>query len=126
MDIAVEDRVFLARFSVCALSKEEFRHADHIRLGWILLAQAPLLTALLRFRTLLMAFAVHHGVPGLYNETITCFYMLLIREHMERMGGAHSWERFKETNPQLFSYPKALLESYYPGGAAFSAAAQAA
>ena len=94
--------------------------------GGPLLAQTPLLAALLRFRTLLKAFATHHGVPGLYNETVTCFYMLLIREHMERMGGAHAWERFKEMNPELFSYPKALLESYYPGGAAFSEQAKQA
>lgn len=126
MDVAAEDRAFLARFAACELRKEEFRHADHVRLGWILLAQAPLLTALLRFRVSLKAFAAHHGVPGLYNETITCFYMLLIREHMERMGGAHAWERFKEMNPELFSYPKALLESYYPGGIAFSEQAKQA
>jgi hypothetical protein len=124
MRISDEDRAFLTRFSTYTLSKEEFRHADHVRLGWILLAQAPLLTALLRFRVLLKAFAVHHGVPGLYNETITCFYMLLICECMARMGGAHGWERFKEANPELFSYPKALLENYYPGGAAFSTTAR--
>jgi len=96
-----------------------------VRLGWILLAEAPLLTALLRFRMLLKAFAAHHDVPGLYNETITCFYMLLICERMGRMDGACTWERFKEMNPELFSYPKALLRKYYPDGIAFSASAKA-
>ena len=120
MAVTDEDQAFLARFTACALSKEEFRHVDHVRLGWILLMQAPLLTALLRFRVLLKAFAAHHGVPGLYNETITCFYMLLICECMGRMDGAHDWMRFKEANPELFGYPKALLENYYPGGTAFS------
>ena len=126
VDVSAEDRAFLARFSACDLPKEEFRHADHVRLGWILVAEAPLLTALLRFRALLKAFAAHHGVPGLYNETITCFYMLLICECVGRMDGAHSWERFKEANPEPFGYPKALLESYYPGGAAFSEQAKQA
>jgi len=123
--ISADDRAFLARFAACELSKEEFRHSDHVRLGWILLAEAPLLTALLRFRMLLKAFAAHHDVPGLYNETITCFYMLLICERMGRMDGACTWERFKEMNPELFSYPKALLRKYYPDGIAFSASAKA-
>lgn len=125
MHISADDRAFLARFAACELSKEEFRHSDHVRLGWILLAEAPLLTALLRFRMLLKAFAAHHDVPGLYNETITCFYMLLICERMGRMDGACTWERFKEMNPELFSYPKALLGKYYPDGIAFSASAKA-
>jgi len=120
MRISDEDRVFLNRFTACVVRKEEFRHLDHVHLAWILLADDSLLTALLRFRALLKAFAAHHGVPGLYNETITCFYMLLIRDCMEQMGGTHGWESFKEANPELFCYPKTLLESYYPGGVAFS------
>jgi hypothetical protein len=118
--ISDEDRSFLRRFIACAVPKEEFRHADHVRLAWILLAEEPLLTALLRFRALLKAFAQHHGVPGLYNETITCFYMLLICERMEAMDNGTGWEEFRAAEPKLFSYPKALLESYYPGGTAFS------
>lgn len=126
MRISEEDRGFLARFGALTLPKEEFRHTDHVHLAWILLAEAPLLAALLRFRHLLKAFAVHHGVPGLYNETITCFYLLLIRERMEGMDAGHGWEEFRTANPELFGYPKALLDSYYPGGGAFSEAAKRA
>ena len=126
MGISDDDRAFLARFGACELRKEEFRHADHVRLAWVLLAEAPLLTALLRFRALLKAFAAHYGVPGLYNETITCFYMLLIRDRMEQMGRAHDWQSFKDANPELFGYPKTLLENYYPDGAAFSEQAKRA
>ena len=123
MRVSQEDRAFLARFTSLTLPKEQFRHAEHVRLAWILLSEAPLLAALLRFRILLKAFAAHHGVPGLYNETITCFYLLLISERMET---THGWEEFRATNPQLFGYPKALLEGYYPGGAAFAEAAKRA
>lgn len=115
--ISGEDRAFLARFVALTLPKEDFRHADHVRLAWILLQEAPLLAALLRFRVLLKAFAAHHGVPGLYNETITCFYLLLIRE---RLDGSRDWEGFRAANPDLFGHPKALLETYYPGGSAFT------
>ena len=124
--ISTEDRVFLARFSDLSLPEAEFHHAEHVRLAWILLAEAPLMAALLRFRALLKAYAAHIGASGIYNETITCFYLLLIRERMEAMERGHGWQEFRTANPELFGYPKALLERYYPGGAAFSPAAKVA
>jgi len=125
MRITAEDRTFLERFTACETPKEEFRHADHVRLAWLLLAEAPLLPALLRFRTLLKAFAARHGATGLYNETITCFYMLLIAEAMQGMDPHHGWKGFRAAQPGLFGYPQALLERYYPAGLAFSPAAKA-
>ena len=125
MQVEHEDRAFLARFAAGEFPKPEFRHAEHVRLAWILLAERPLLEALLGFRTLLKAFALQHGADGLYNETVTCFYMLLIREHMDRLPAGHGWTEFRAAHPDLFGYPKALLERYYPGEAAFSAEAKA-
>ena len=124
--ISTEDRAFLVRFSDRSLPEAEFHHAEHVRLAWILLAEAPLMAALLQFRALLKAYAAHIGAAGIYNETITCFYLLLIRERMEAMNPCHGWEQFRSANPELFGYPKALLERYYPGGLAFSAQAKAA
>ena len=92
MRISTEDRAFLARFSDLSLPEAEFHHAEHVRLAWLLLAEAPLMAALLRFRTLLKAYAAHIGAAGIYNETITCFYLLLIRERMEAMKPDHGWE----------------------------------
>ena len=126
MRLTTEDRRFLARFSDLSLPEEEFHHAEHVWLAWILLAEAPLLAALLRFRTLLKAYAAHIGAAAIYNETITCFYLLLIRERMEAMEVDHGWEAFRAANPELFGYPKALLEKYYPGGLAFTPEAKAA
>jgi hypothetical protein len=124
MGMSPTDREFLARFVACEFPKQEFHHAEHVRLAWILLSEAPLLDALLEFRRLLKAYAAHNGVPGLYNETITCFYMLLIRERMESIDANLGWEAFRAAQPELFSHPKALLERYYPGGTAFSPAAK--
>lgn len=125
MRVTVEDRDFLERFASGDMPKQAFRHADHVRLAWVLLAEAPLLPALLTFRASLKAFATRHGADGLYNETITCFYVLLIADAMGKMGPDHDWQEFRAAQSELFSYPKALLERYYPEGNAFSAAAQA-
>ena len=123
---ALDDDVFLALFMDMRLPKAEFKHAQHVQLAWILLTRHPLLDAIQRFRTGLKAFAVYRQVPELYNETITCFYLLLIRERMDRMAGRSVWRTFTEANPDIFGHPKILLEQYYPGGLALTEQAKQA
>ena len=124
MRLAPAERELLARFADLSLPKESFDHGEHVHLAWALLASRPLLAAMQGFRSQLQAFATHHGVTGLYNETITCFYLLLIRERMDGMPADHDWLAFRAAHPDLFSHPKPFLERWYPGGAAFSPAAK--
>lgn len=120
------ERELLERFTDLSYPKEAFHHAQHVQLAWTLLAERPLLSAMQEFRRLLRAFANHHGATGLYNETITCFYLLLIRERMDRLDTDHGWGGFRDANPDLFTPPKGFLEQWYPAAAAFSPAAKAA
>ena len=126
MRVGESERELLRRFTDLSLPKEAFNHAEHVRLAWTLLAEEPLLAAMQRFRALLRAFADRHGATGLYNETITCFYLLLIRERMDRLCPGHGWADFSTANPDLFGPPKAFLERWYPGAAAFQADAKLA
>ena len=114
----------LERFTSLSYPKQDFHHAQHLELAWTLLVQRPLLGAVQEFRRLLQAFAERHGAQGLYNETITCFYLLLIRERMDSLGPDHDWPMFRAANPDLFSSPKAFLERWYPEGKAFRAEAK--
>src|SRR5262249_34307385 len=52
---------------------------------------------------------------GLYHETITWAYLLLIRERMERQGeGANaSFEAFARANPDLMTWKPSVLAAYY-------------
>jgi hypothetical protein len=106
----VADTSFIATFEACEVANTDFHHADHIRLAWLYLAELPLLTAIERFTTSLKRFAAHHGVPGLYHETITWAYLLLIHE---RMNGESSFEEFRATNPELFRWKPSVLDGYY-------------
>ena len=119
------ERELMARFADLSLPKQNFDHAAHVHLAWALLASSPLLTAMRTYRSQLQAFAAHHGATGLYNETITCFYLLLIRERMDSLGPGHDWPAFQAANPDLFSQLKPFLERWYPGGAAFAPEAKA-
>ncbi len=119
-----ESAALLAAFEDRSLPVAGFKHAQHVQVAWAMLALGTLFEALRRFRRGLKAYAEHNRVPGLYSETITCFYLLLIRERMDRLPAGHAWTEFRVHNPDLFLPPKVLLANYYPDEAAFSAAAK--
>jgi hypothetical protein len=118
--------LLLRQFESCELPAAQFKHRQHVQLAWTLLAQLPMFTALQRFRRALKAFARHNNVPGLYNETITCFYLLQIRERMDRLRPGQDWHEFAAQNPDLFTHPRNFLQAWYPGDSAFADAAKAA
>jgi len=124
MRLSDAERELVADFADLSFSDARFHHAEHVQLAWALLAELPLLTAMQRFRGLLKAYAAHHGASAIYNETITCFYLLMIRERMDSLGEQHDWTGFRQSNPDLFSSPKSFLERWYPGGGAFAAEAK--
>ena len=72
---ATSDEEFLAAFERLEIPKEDFHHRDHLRLAWSCLRQAEPPGALDRVRTAICRFAEKHGVPQLYHETITRFWV---------------------------------------------------
>ena len=116
----------LAQFESCGLPTAQFKHRQHVQTAWALLSRHGLFGGMDRFRRGLKAFARHNQVPGLYNETITCFYLLLIRERMDRLPRGHAWTEFAAQNPDLFTHPKVFLQAWYPADLAFSEAAKSA
>jgi len=106
------DSEFLAAFEACTLANTEFHHADHVRLAWLYLRELPLMEALERFTGGLRRFAAHHGAAGLYHETITWAYFLLIHERMAR-SEAEDFDFFRRLHPDLFAWKPSLLDTYY-------------
>jgi hypothetical protein len=103
---------FIRRFESDSLPDESFHHADHVRLAFAYLSQYPVLQALERFATALKRFAAARGKTQLYNETITCAYIFLIRERMARCA-VNDWEKFSLQNPDLFVWKDGILSRYY-------------
>ncbi|HSJ74686.1 MAG TPA: hypothetical protein VK899_00595, partial [Gemmatimonadales bacterium] len=96
------------------LPPSAFHHREHVRVAWLYLKTEPPLTALARFASGLQRFAAARCQAGLYHETITWAYLLLIRERMEREGnGAGTWKEFAESNPDLLSWKPSILDHYY-------------
>jgi len=107
----LDDAAFIAAFE--AGTPGAFHHADHVRLAWLYLRRYPVLEALGRFGEGLRRFAAHHGKPGLYHETITWAYLLVIHERIARAEAPESWPAFAERNPDLLAWPSPILKALY-------------
>jgi hypothetical protein len=109
----VTDEEFIASFENCSLSNESFHHSDHVKLAFLYLCRYPALEALQRFSTSLVRFATAHGKPGLYHETITWAFLLLIRERIARAGHQQTWTEFVASNGDLLNWKDNVLKKYY-------------
>lgn len=65
-------------FESATIPASEFTHVAHIAVAVSYLAEFAPDAALKRMREKIRAFAAHHGVDGLYHETLTTFWMRLL------------------------------------------------
>ena len=119
-----DDLSLLARFEDGSLPREEFKHLAHVRVAWTLLACVPLPEALIRFSAALKRLAAGFGQAGLYSETVTVFYMLVIharrRDAPALAASAHptgcGFDAFRAANPDLFEPMPRFVGACYPPG----------
>ncbi|HEV8268667.1 MAG TPA: hypothetical protein VGR00_10550 [Thermoanaerobaculia bacterium] len=121
----MSDDAFLDAFESATLPNEAFRHRDHVRAAWIILGKEPLLPALSRFRAALRRFAAAKGNPGLYHETITLAFLLLVFERRSTGPRDEGWAGFAARNSDLLAWKPSVLARYYDEAALASDAARA-
>jgi hypothetical protein len=107
------DEELIAKFEDCTLPHQSFHHSDHVQMAFLYLCRYPALEALQRFSASLARFAAANSKPGLYNETVTWAFLLLIRERMARAGREQTWLQFAAGNPDLLNWEKNILKKYY-------------
>jgi hypothetical protein len=107
------DDELMGRFEDGTLPGELFHHSDHVRVAFLYLCRCTALEALERFSNSLVRFAEAKGKPGLYHETITWAFLLLIRERMARSGVPQTWTQFAAANPDLLNWEENILRKYY-------------
>ena len=109
---APEDHAeFLQQFESARLSAQDFSHTQHVRMAWLYLRANALPEALIKIREGIRHFANVHGADGLYHETITMAYGLIIESRLAGCEG--DWQQFQDANPDLFQSGLALLRDYY-------------
>ena len=100
------------RFVDTSLHADQFHHRQHVNVAWLFVQTYGMPNALGEFSTAIKRFADAKGATGLYHETITWAFLLLIAE---RQAGhpAATWEEFAAANPDLLVWKPSILERYY-------------
>jgi hypothetical protein len=109
----MDDDTLVLTFEAGDVPPQGFHHAEHVRVAWYYLHRHSLPDALGRFSRGLRRFADARGKPGLYHETITTAYVLLINERLDGEARKMSWEAFAKDNSDLLSWKPSILDRYY-------------
>ena len=102
----------LERFVDTTLPAGEFRHRQHVQVAWLFVRNYGMPGALGEFTAAIKRFAEAKGATGLYHETITWAFLLLIAERQARNPAA-TWEAFAAANTDLLVWKPSILERYY-------------
>ena len=102
----------LARFLDTTLPAGQFHHEQHAHVAWLFVREHGMPAALGEFTRAIKRFADAKGAPGLYHETITWAFLLLIAERQARCDAA-DWEQFAAANPDLLVWKPSILGRYY-------------
>jgi hypothetical protein len=109
----LNDAEWIEAFERCAFPAGSFHHADHVKMAFFYLQKFTPLEALGRFSSSLAGFAAANGKPGLYNETITWAFLLIIRERIARADSSQTWAEFSSANADLLCWDDNILKKYY-------------
>jgi hypothetical protein len=102
----------MERFVDTSLPANEFHHEQHVQVAWLFIRVHGMPAALGEFTAAIKRFADAKGATGLYHETITWAFLLIIAERQARTA-AQSWEEFAAANPDLLVWKPSILERYY-------------
>ena len=100
------------RFVDTSLPADQFHHQQHVQVAWMFVRKYGMPAALAEFSAAIKRFADAKGATGLYHETITWAFLLLIAERHSRTP-AETWPEFEASNPDLLVWKPSILERYY-------------
>ena len=95
-----------------SLPAGQFHHQQHVQVAWLFVLKYGMPAALAEFTAAIKRFADAKGATGLYHETITWAFLLLIAERQAR-NPAETWEVFAAANTDLLVWKPSILERYY-------------
>ena len=102
----------LDRFVDTTLPADQFHHQQHVKVAWLFVRNHGMPAALAEFSAAIKRFADAKGATGLYHETITWAFLLLIADREARQPAA-TWEEFEAGNPDLLTWKPSILSRYY-------------
>ena len=100
------------RFVDTSLPSDQFHHEQHVQVAWMFVCRYGMPAALAEFSGAIKRFAEAKGATGLYHETITWAFLLLIAERQARKPAA-AWTEFSADNGDLLLWKPSVLDRYY-------------
>jgi hypothetical protein len=100
------------RFVDTTLPANQFHHQQHVQVAWMFVRKHGMPAALSEFTNAIKRFADAKGATGLYHETITWAFLLLIADRDARNPLA-SWPDFAAANADLLTWKPSILNRYY-------------
>jgi hypothetical protein len=122
--VPASDAELLEGFVTTALPAGQFHHEQHVRVAWLFVREHGMPAALGEFSSAIKRFAAAKGANGLYHETITWAFVLIIAERLARKP-ADTWDAFATDNADLLSWQPSILDRYYSKELLASALARA-
>ena len=111
------DRGLLQAFLRGKIEGRDFRHADHVRVGFEILHHHGFPDALAAYCAALKGMAARAGRPDAYHETMTVAFLSMIAER-RAAGQCADAETFVFENAELMD--KSILERWYTPERLFS------
>ena len=104
--------MLLEQFVDTTLPAEQFHHEQHVQVAWLFVRKHGMPAALGEFSAAIKRFADAKGATGLYHETITWAFLLIIAER-EARAASPTWQGFAAANPDLLVWKPSILNRYY-------------
>lgn len=108
----MDERELFERFVDTSLPAGQFHHHQHVHVAWMFVRKHGMPAALAEFTAAIKRFADAKGATGLYHETITWAFLLLIADRQARTP-VETWEEFEKNNQDLLAWRPSILDRYY-------------
>lgn len=102
----------LEKFVDTTLPANQFHHQQHVQVAWLFVQKYGMPLAISEFTAAIKRFADAKGATGLYHETITWAFLLLIADRQARQSSS-TWQQFQAANGDLLSWKPSILDRYY-------------
>jgi hypothetical protein len=110
---ASEIEAVVGDFEACRTGKEAFKHREHLTVAAWYLGNSTLAQATQKMRTGLLRFLDHHKVdPGKYHETLTVFWIEIVRQTLSETAPDSSLVERCNKVIELRQNPGLALEYY--------------
>jgi len=103
------------RFESCEFAPDDFKHRLHLAVALVYLLDAPYHVALERVRQGLKRFIEHHGLSGVYHETLTVFWMRRVLAFAERADRARGLAELANELSDACADPRIVFDYYSKG-----------